>query len=67
MFETKKGLILQNFTRNGFRVVEEANPDNKHFIIDECDIKIGDVYEVGPNGFFELKGRRNDDGVYQPR
>jgi hypothetical protein len=63
MFQTKKGLILQNFNRQGFRVVSEADPDNKHYIIDECDIQIGDVYEVGPNGYFELKGRRNDEGV----
>ena len=67
MFQTEKGLILQNFNRNGFRILSESEPDNKFFVIDECDIRIGDVYEVGPNGYFELKGRINDDGIFQPR
>ena len=64
MFQLEKGLILQNFNRNGFRIVKESEPDNKFFVIDECNIQIGDVYEVGPNGYFELKGSRNEDGVF---
>jgi hypothetical protein len=62
MLQIEKGLILQNFNRNGFKIVKESDPDNKFFVIDECDIQIGDVYEVAPNGYFELKGRRDDNG-----
>ena len=47
----------------GFKIVKESDPDNKFFVIDECDIQIGDVYEVAPNGYFELKGRRDANGM----
>ena len=44
----------------GFRIVKESDEDDKHWILDETDIQIGDIYEVGPNGYFELVQRRNE-------
>jgi len=48
-----KDLLLTKF-ENGFRILKDKDPDDKFFVIDEVDIKIGDEYRVGPNGYFEL-------------
>ena len=47
-----KELLLIKFD-NGFRLLSEQDPDDKFFVIDEIDIKIGDTFTVGPNGYFE--------------
>jgi len=59
MFKNVKGLIMNTFDK-GFRIVKESDEDDKHWILDETDIQIGDIYEVGPNGYFELVQRRNE-------
>jgi len=60
MFKNVSDLMINQFD-NGFRIIKQADENNKHWILDELDIKIGDVYEVGPNGYFELAHRRNDE------
>jgi hypothetical protein len=47
-----KDLLLMKF-ENGFRILSNENPDDKFFVIDEVELKIGDVYRIGPNGYFE--------------
>jgi hypothetical protein len=59
MFKSIGGLILNTFD-NGFRIVKNSEEDYKHWVIDETDIQIGDIYEVGPNGYFELVKRRDE-------
>lgn len=59
MFKTINNLILNTFD-NGFRIVKSSDEDYKHWIIDELNIQIGDVYQVGPNGYFELIKRRDE-------
>ena len=44
-----KDLLLTKF-ENGFRILKDKDPEDKFFVIDEVDIKIGDEYRVGPNG-----------------
>ena len=45
--------------QNGFRILTNKNPDDKFFIIDDVELQIGDVYRVGPNGYFEKIGAEN--------
>jgi len=46
-----KDLLLMKF-KNGFRILN--NDDDKFFVIDDVKLNIGDIYRVGPNGYFEL-------------
>lgn len=59
MFKTINNLILNTFD-NGFRIVKSSDEDYKHWIVDELNIQVGDVYQVGPNGYFELIKRRDE-------
>lgn len=52
-----KDLLLMKF-QNGFRILKDNNPDDKFFVIDDVELKIGDTYRVGPNGYFELIGEQ---------
>lgn len=60
MFKNVKDLMMNTFD-NGFRIVKESDENDKHWILDETDVKTGDVYEVGPNGYFEKIGNRFED------
>lgn len=42
--------------QNGFRILKEKDPENKFFVIDDVELEIGNVYRVGPNGYFEYIG-----------
>ena len=53
-----KDLLLMKF-QNGFRILTHKDPDDKFFVIDDVEFNIGDVYKVGPNGFFERIGTEN--------
>ena len=53
-----KDLLLIKF-QNGFRILTNKDPDDKFFVIDDVEFNIGDVYKVGPNGFFERIGTEN--------
>jgi hypothetical protein len=53
-----KDLLLMKF-QNGFRILTNKDPDDKFFVIDDVEFNIGDVYKVGPNGFFERIGTEN--------
>lgn len=55
-----KNLLLMKF-ENGFRILKDKDPDDKFFVIDDVELEIGDVYRVGPNGYFEKIG--NTDNV----
>ena len=59
MFKSVSDLILNTFD-NGFRIVKTSDEDYKHWMLDELNIQIGDVYQVGPNGYFELIKRRDE-------
>jgi hypothetical protein len=48
---------------NGFRLYDEENPEDKFFILDEEEFKIGDEFRVGPNGYFEYVGNRIEESV----
>lgn len=62
MFKNVSNLMINQFD-NGFRLVKHEDENNKHWILDELDVEVGDVYEVGPNGYFELVSRRDKRGV----
>ena len=53
-----KDLVLTKF-RNGFRILNEKNLDDKFFVIDDVKLNIGDEFRVGPNGYFEHIGNPN--------
>ncbi len=53
-----KDLLLMKF-QNGFRILTNSNPEDKFFVIDDVELQIGDVYKVGPNGYFEKIGAEN--------
>jgi|TARA_Y100000385_G_C12563824_1_gene413324 hypothetical protein len=53
-----KDLLLMKF-QNGFRILTNSNPEDKFFVIDDVELQIGDVYKVGPNGYFEKIGGEN--------
>lgn len=59
MFQSVQELIMHSFD-NGFRIIKKQDENNKHWILDETDVQIGDIYEVGPNGYFELRQRRDE-------
>jgi len=50
-----KNLLLMKF-ENGFRILSEKNTEDKHFVIDDVEVNIGDEFRVGPNGYFEFIG-----------
>jgi len=50
-----KDLLLMKF-ENGFRILSEKNTEDKHFVIDDVQVEIGDEFRVGPNGYFEKIG-----------
>jgi len=45
-------LLLMRF-KDGFRILADKDPDDKFFIIDDVQFAIGDVFRLGPNGYFE--------------
>ena len=45
--------------QNGFRILTNKDPDDKFFVIDDVELQIGDIYKVGPNGYFEKIGTEN--------
>ena len=55
-----KDLLLTKF-HNGFRILKNTDPEDKFFVIDEVDLQIGDIYVVGPNGYFEYRGNAHKD------
>lgn len=55
-----KDLLLTKFA-NGFRITSAKDPDDKFFVIDDVKIQIGDLYQVGPNGYFEKIGSVAED------
>jgi hypothetical protein len=57
-----KDLLLMKF-KNGFRIIPAKDPDDKFFVIDDVELQIGDLYQVGPNGYFEKIGSVAEDGV----
>ena len=46
---------------NGFRIMPDNKEDDKFFVLDECQLEIGDEYRVGPNGYFEKIGNHIKD------
>ena len=54
-----KNLLLMKF-KNGFRILNNKDTEDKFFVIDDVKIKIGDEFRVGPNGYFEHIGNVND-------
>lgn len=48
-----KDLLLMKF-QNGFRILNNKDTEDKFFVIDDVKLNIGDIYRVGPNGYFEL-------------
>ena len=50
-----KDLLLMKFA-NGFRILNNTDPDDKFFVIDDVKFEIGDEFRVGPNGYFEKIG-----------
>ena len=50
-----KDLLLMKFA-NGFRILNNTDPDDKFFVIDDVKIEIGDEFRVGPTGYFEKIG-----------
>jgi hypothetical protein len=46
--------------KNGFRILNNKDTEDKFFVIDDVKIKIGDEFRVGPNGYFEHIGNVND-------
>ena len=41
---------------NGFRIMPDNKEDDKFFVLDECQLEIGDEFRVGPIGYFEKIG-----------
>ena len=41
---------------NGFRIMPDNKEDDKFFVLDECQLEIGDEFRVGPTGYFEKIG-----------
>tara|TARA_B100000768_G_C11242771_1_gene360360 strand:+ start:547 stop:783 length:237 start_codon:yes stop_codon:yes gene_type:complete len=50
-----RDLVLSKFS-NGFRILNGKNTDDKFFVIDDVKMEIGDMFRVGPNGYFENVG-----------
>ena len=55
-----KDLLLMKF-ENGFRILSEKNTEDKHFVIDDVQVEIGDEFRVGPNGYFEFIGNPSEE------
>lgn len=55
-----KDLVLSKFS-NGFRILNGKNTDDKFFVIDDVELKIGDEFRVGANGYFEHIGNPLQD------
>ena len=55
-----KDLVLSKFS-NGFRILNGKNTEDKFFVIDDVELKIGDEFRVGPNGYFEHIGNPLQD------
>mgnify|MGYP000131112147 CR=1 FL=1 len=55
-----KNLVLSKFS-NGFRILNGKNTDDKFFVIDDVELKIGDEFRVGANGYFEHIGNPLQD------
>tara|TARA_B110000503_G_scaffold87152_1_gene132496 strand:- start:2010 stop:2258 length:249 start_codon:yes stop_codon:yes gene_type:complete len=53
-----KDLILVKF-ENGFRILNNKDSEDKFFVIDEVELKVGDEFRIGPNGYFEHIGNVN--------
>jgi hypothetical protein len=43
-----------------FRLVKQSDPDNKFDPIDEGLFKPGDTFVIGPGGWLEFTGNRED-------
>ena len=41
---------------DGLKGNEDNKEDDKFFVLDECQLEIGDEFRVGPNGYFEKIG-----------
>ena len=50
---------------DGFRLVNKANPEDKHDPIDQGLFKPVDHFEVGYNGYLSFKGNLYDDIMKQ--
>jgi|TARA_B110000240_G_scaffold192880_1_gene237805 hypothetical protein len=48
-------LMLMKFD-NGFRMYKNNDADNKHWVLDEIALEVGDTFKVGPSGYFEFQG-----------
>ena len=55
-----KNLVLSKFS-NVFRILNGKNTDDKFFVIDDVELKIGDEFRVGANGYFEHIGNPLQD------
>ena len=55
-----KNLVLSKFS-NRFRILNGKNTDDKFFVIDDVELKIGDEFRVGANGYFEHIGNPLQD------
>jgi hypothetical protein len=55
-----KNLLLMKFD-NGFRILSEKDTDDKFYVVDDIEIEVGDVFRVGPNGYFERIGNTDKD------
>ena len=55
-----KNLVLSKFS-NGFRILNGKNTDDKFFVIDDVELKIGYEFRVGDNGYFEHIGNPLQD------
>ena len=61
-----KDLVLTKFS-NGFRILNGKNTEDKFFIIDDVELKIGDEFRVGPNGYFEHIGNPLQDLINEAK
>ena len=55
-----KNLLLMKFD-NGFRILSEKDTDDKFYVFDDIEMEVGDVFRVGPNGYFERIGNTHKD------
>jgi hypothetical protein len=68
--ETKeKHMYLKDYDiiklQDGFRLVNQNDPEDKHDPIDQGLFKPGDHFEVGYNGYLSFKGNLYDDIMKQ--
>jgi hypothetical protein len=43
-----------------FRLVKQSDPDNKFYLVGVGLFKPGDTFVIGPNGWLEFTGNRED-------